>query len=90
MEPKVVESKKDILKVEFNEIDHGIMSLIKDKLWEDKATEMAGYQVTHPEKGVLKFTLRTKGKEAKKVWNETLDRIQKELKEFDSEIKKLK
>lgn len=90
MEPNILKSKKDVLQIEFKEIDHGFINLVKDKLWEDKATEIAGYEVTHPEKGVLIFTLRTKGKDAKKVWNDALARLAKDVKEFDSEISKIK
>jgi DNA-directed RNA polymerase subunit L len=90
MKPVITENKKDSLKIEFKDLDQGFMTLVKDKLWEDKATNLAGFRVTHPETGVLQFTLKTKGKEAKKVWNDALTKLNKDMKDFDTEIKKLK
>ena len=53
-------------KLEFEKKDEGFLSLVKKYLWEDKATEMAGYKIDHPEVGKPVFILRTKGKNAKK------------------------
>ena len=90
MEYKVVEDKKDIIKISFKDIDQGFMTLVKDKIWEDKATELAAFKVTHPEVGELVFTLRTKGKAPKKVWNDALVRLTKDISCFEIEIKKIK
>ena len=90
MEPVVIESKKDFFKLSFKAIDQGFMSLVKDKLWDDKATEVAGFKVTHPEAGELVFTLKTKGKDAKKVWTDALASLSKDIKNFELEIKKIK
>jgi DNA-directed RNA polymerase subunit L len=90
MEPVIMESKKNLLKVSFKDIDQGFINLVKDQIWEDNATELAGFKVTHPEVGELVFTLRTKGKDAKKVWNDSLAKLDKKLKDFESQIKKIK
>jgi DNA-directed RNA polymerase subunit L len=90
MEPTIIESKKDLLKLSFKEIDQGFINLVKTKLWEDKSTEIAGFKVTHPESGELVFTLRTKSKDAKKVWNDTLASLSKDISKFGIEIKKIK
>ena len=90
MKPEIIQSKKDLLKVSFKDIDQGCMGIDKDKLFEDKATEIAGFKITHPEVGELVFTLRTKGKDAKKTWNDALAAISKDLKSFEQEIKKIK
>ncbi len=87
---KVVENKKDLLKVSFTNIDQGFMNVVKDKLLEDKTTEIAGFKVIHPEAGDLLFTLKTKGKDAKKSWNDALTSLSKDVKSFETEIKKLK
>jgi DNA-directed RNA polymerase subunit L len=89
MEPVIIESKKELLKVSFKQIDQGFITLLKDELWEDKATEIAGFKITHPEVGELVFTLRTKGKEAKKVWNEAVKRLEAKLKKFGSDASKI-
>jgi DNA-directed RNA polymerase subunit L len=90
MEYQIIEDKKDLLKLSFKDIDQGFMTLVKDKIWEDKATELAGFKVTHPEVGELVFTLRTKGKAPKKVWNDALAALTKDITGFEKEIKKIK
>ncbi|MBT3940606.1 hypothetical protein HOD83_00520 [Candidatus Woesearchaeota archaeon] len=90
MKPEITTSKKDLLKLSFDNIDQGFMTVVKDKLLEDKATEIAGFKVTHPDTGKLLFTLRTKGKDAKSVWNAALAALSKDVKVFETEIKKIK
>lgn len=90
MKVKALESKKDSLKVEFDKKDEGFLSLIKKYLWQDKATELAGYKIDHPEVGKPVFVLKTKGKEAKKVWNDALTSVKKDLEELEKDSKKLK
>ena len=90
MKVNILESKNDLLKLEFEKKDEGFLSLVKKYLWEDKATEMAGYKIDHPEVGKPVFILRTKGKNAKKVWNDALAAIKKDLETFKQDIKKIK
>lgn len=87
MKIKVLSSKKNLLKLQFEKIDQGLANLIKDQLWKDKATDMAGFQVTHPEVGHLEFTLKTKGNDAKKVWNSALTALAKQVDEFKKLLK---
>ncbi len=87
MKPKVIDSKKDLLKLSFQEKDQGFINLVKDQLWKDKATTFAGYRVTHPQVGTLEFTLKTKGKDAKKVWNSAVDALSKQVDELKKLIK---
>ncbi len=86
MEFDVVENKTNVLKLKFKVIDQGIMSAIKAQVWEDKATELAGFKVTHPETGTLDFTLKTKGKSAQKVWNDALSKLSKKTEEFKKSL----
>ncbi len=90
MEPKVAESEKNMLKLKFEELDQGLLNLIREELWQDKATDMAGFQVTHPQVGHAVFTLKTKGKAPKTVWNAAVDRVSKQTDELSKELKKLK
>ena len=87
MKVETISSKKNVLKLKFKEIDHGLINLIKDQLWKDKATETAGFKITHPQIGYLEFTLRTKGKDAKKVWNSAIVALSKQSEEFKKLIK---
>ncbi|MEK6807940.1 MAG: RpoL/Rpb11 RNA polymerase subunit family protein [Nanoarchaeota archaeon] len=91
MELTVIESTKNELKVQFSEKDEGFMNLIKTALWEQSETEMAGFKMDHPTVSLPVFTLKVKdGKDAKKVWNASLDSISEQLDSLGKEVKKLK
>lgn len=87
MKAEVTSSKKNLLKLKFKDMDQGLINMIKDQLWKDKATEAAGFRITHPQVGHLEFTLKTKGKDAKKVWNSAIDILSKQTDEFKKLIK---
>lgn len=87
MKAEVISSKKNELKLRFKDIDQGLINMIKDQLWKDKAVDAAGFRVTHPQVGHLEFTLKTKGKEAKKVWNSAIEVLSKQTEEFKKLIK---
>lgn len=87
MEFKLVESTKDKLVMEFEQFDQGILNLVKHELWNDEATELAGFKITHPEIGHAKFVLRTKGKSPKTVWNLALKRATEQAEQFAKAIK---
>ena len=90
MKPEVVKAETSQLKLKFESKDQGILNLIRDELWKDKATEMAGFRVTHPEVGHIIFTLKTKGKAAKTVWNGAVARLSKQNDELGKIVAKLK
>ena len=89
LKPDVLTSSKEELTLKFTRIDQGFLNMIKEELWNDKATDVAGFRVTHPQVGVAEFSLKTKGKQAKQVWNSALSRLSKKLAEFDKEASKL-
>lgn len=90
MKINVLTSEKDLLKVEFDKKDEGFLNLIKKYVWKDKATELAGYKIDHPEVGKPVFVLKTKGKAAKTVWNDALKAAKKDIEDFEKELKKIK
>jgi DNA-directed RNA polymerase subunit L len=90
MKPTVLKSDKNLLKLELEQLDQGILSAIKAQLWEDKATELAGFQTNHPEVDKPVFTLRTKGKDPKKVWNAAIAELKKQADSLSKEAKKIK
>lgn len=75
MEVEVLKKAKNELKLQFSEINQGILNLIKSSLWQDNATQIASFRIEHPEVGRPIFMLRTKGKEAKKVWNDAINKL---------------
>ncbi len=89
LKPEVLTSSKEELKLKFVHIDQGILNLIKEELWQDKATDIAGFRVTHPQVGAAEFTLKTKCKAAKEVWNSALERLSEKLAEIGKEVSKL-
>lgn len=78
---EILSKQKTLLKISFKPIDQGLLNAVNDKIWEDKNVESSGFQVTHPEVGEAIFTLRTKSKDAKSVWNTALDSLKKEFAE---------
>ncbi len=87
MRGEIISSKKNLLKLKFKEMDQGLINLIKDQLWKDKTTDIAGFRITHPQVGHLEFTLKTKGKDPKKVWNSAIDALSRQVDEFKKLIK---
>ena len=90
MEVEITKSDKNELRLKFNEIDQGFLNLVKLAVWEDSATQMAGFNIDHPVVGYPIFILKTKGKSAKDVWNKALESVNKQISTFESQIKKLK
>jgi len=90
MEIEVLKDEKHELQVKFSEIDHGFLNLIKEAVWQQSGVEIASFRVEHPEVGEPVFILKTKGKEAKKVWNSALELISEQLDKLNKELKKLK
>ena len=82
LNPKLEKSSADELKVTFKEMDSGFFNLLKKELWSHKETKMAGFRVTHPQVGETEFFLKTKGKNAKKVWNDSIASLAKKFSEI--------
>jgi DNA-directed RNA polymerase subunit L len=76
---EILSKQKTLLKISFKPIDQGILNAVNDKIWEDKDVESSGFQVTHPEVGEAIFTVRTKSKDAKSVWNTAIATLTKEF-----------
>lgn len=85
MEIKVLKHDKNTLEIELNNLT--IAELLRDMLWQDKATELAAWHRDHPSKNP-KLILHTQGKDAKKVLIETIEKTQKLNSEMLSEFKK--
>ena len=83
MEVRPIKKEKDVLLVELKGDTKSFANLIREELWNDKATDIAGFRVTHPQVGVVEFTLRTKGKQAKSVWNGAVDRLSRNITNFN-------
>lgn len=87
MEVEVLKKEKNNLELKFNERNQGILNLIKSTLWQDKATQVASFRIEHPEIGQPIFVLKTKGKEAKKVWNDALEKLASQIDKLKEKFK---
>ena len=89
MEHELIKSESNELIIDFKPFDQAILNLVKEELWQDSATQVAGFKVTHPQVGVAHFVLKTKGKNAKDVWNSAVKRAQSRVEELGKEFSKL-
>ena len=87
MEVEVLKKGKTELKIQVNENNQGILNTIKSELWQDNATQIAGFHIEHPEKGKPVFTIKTKNKEATKVWNDAIDKLNKQVDKLKTSFK---
>jgi|TARA_Y100000310_G_scaffold92751_1_gene90355 DNA-directed RNA polymerase subunit L len=76
---EIISKQKNLLKISFKPFDQGLLNAVNDKIWESKEVESSGFQVTHPEVGEAIFTLRTKSKDAKAIWNAAIATLTKEF-----------
>ncbi len=86
MEIKIIKKEKNYLEIELNNLT--VAELLRDVLWQDKATEIAAWKREHPSKQPH-LILRTQGKEAKKVLLETIEKVQKLNEDMLAEFKKV-
>ena len=84
MEIKVIEKKKNKLKLEIIGEDHTFCNSIRKELWNDKDVKVAGYNIEHPLVSNPVLTLETDKKDPRKVLEATIKR----LKSKNAQIKK--
>ena len=85
MEIKIIKKEKNELEIEIDSLT--IAELLRNELWNDKATELAAWKREHPTKRPH-LVLKTKGKDAKKVLIDTTERIIKINSDILKEFKK--
>ena len=87
MECKIIKQEKDELQIEIDNLT--LAELLRNELWQDKATKMAVWKRDHPTKNPI-LVLKTDGKAAKKVLQDTLEKIQDKDNDLLKSFKKLK
>lgn len=90
MEVEILKEEKDALQLTFSETDQGLLNMVKEALWKQSGVEIAAFKLDHPEISKPVFVLKTKGKDAKKVWNSAIESLADDLGKLDKELKKLK
>lgn len=86
MKLNIIEDEPKSMVLEFEGADRGIAELIKDKLIKNKNVEFAGVIKEHPEVGQPRLVVKA-GK-AKALILEAVEEVQKDMKEFASQMSK--
>ena len=89
MELKVIERSKTLLKLEVKGEDHTLLNSIRKELWNDKDLNLAGYHLEHPLVSSPVLIIETKGKDAKKVLTNAIDRLKEKNEEAAKQFKAL-
>ena len=84
---EVIKKEKTKLQLSFKPFDQGLLNAINEKNWTDSDVQISGFQVTHPEVGEAIFTLKTKKKDAKTVWNASIAALTKDLTDLKKQNK---
>lgn len=86
MEVNVLKEDKNMLLVEVKGDTIGFANLIREELWNDKAVEEAACIKEHPYMSEPKIFVKTKEGKPQKALQESIKRIQSNLKEFKKEL----
>lgn len=85
MQMKILKNEKEHLEIEIDSLT--IAELLRNELWNDEAVEVAAWKREHPTKNPI-LALRTKGKSAKKILQDCIERIEKQNSKLLDEFKK--
>lgn len=89
MELEIIKNEKSELEFVIGGERHTIPNLLREKLSENNDVEFVAYRMEHPSDNKALFVLKTKGN-AKKVLEDTVKEIQKDIDEFKKGFEKLK
>ncbi|UCE10358.1 MAG: DNA-directed RNA polymerase subunit L [Candidatus Thorarchaeota archaeon] len=82
MKPRLVESSKQEIKIEFQDEGHSFCNLLRKTLLELSGVEFAGYNIEHPLLSSPVVTLRTKRRQPAVVLREGLETVLARTEEF--------
>ncbi len=86
MRVRVLESNKNLLKLEVENIDPIIFHMMNDHLENEPNVEISGYQIVHPMSNKYIYVIRVKRGSPKKCIVEALEKILKDIEEFREEL----
>ncbi|MBT3405396.1 hypothetical protein HN832_00080 [archaeon] len=87
MEIKILKDEKNEIEVEFDNLT--IVEILRVYLNKDSSVKFAAWKREHPTKNPI-LKVKTEGKAAKKVINDAIAGIDKELDSFEKDFAKLK
>lgn len=83
MKIKVITKEENKLVVKLHGTTHTFCNALRDELWNVKEVVVSTYNQDHPEIGIPKLFLETKGKDPVKALNEATDNLLEKNKEFE-------
>jgi DNA-directed RNA polymerase subunit L len=88
MEVEILKEEKDKIQFKLKDETHTLLNLLSKELFNDKNVEFAGYRVEHPL--VNEAIVSVTGKNPRKAIKDAIKRIQKQVDDFQAQVKKLK
>jgi DNA-directed RNA polymerase subunit L len=88
MEIEILKEEKDKIQFKLKDETHTLLNLLSKELFNDKNVEFAGYRVEHPL--VNEAIVSVTGKNPRKAIKDAIKRIQKQVDDFQAQVKKLK
>ncbi len=88
MDVNVVEESKNRFVFEILSHDHTVLLLLKEQLQDNDDVSLLTFSVGHPETGKPLFILETKKEDAKKLFLESLNEIEKNLQKLQRDFEK--
>ncbi|MHA1961808.1 MAG: RpoL/Rpb11 RNA polymerase subunit family protein [Candidatus Thorarchaeota archaeon] len=82
MKPRLIESTRQEIKIEFQDEGHSFCNLLRKTLLELPGVEFAGYNIDHPLLSSPIVTLRTKRRQSNVVLREGLETMLARTEEF--------
>ncbi len=89
MAVKILNQEKNLIEVDFGDVDQSLANLMVERLNDHKDVEMAAYKVEHPVLSTPHFILRTKKGDATKLFMETLEEIKKDVESFRKQFSEI-
>ncbi len=89
MKTEIIKDEKSELEFVMDGERHTLANLLREKLSQNSEVEFVAYRLDHPLNNKSKFVLKTKGN-SKKVLEEAIKELQKELDEFKKAFDKVK
>lgn len=83
MKIKVITKEKNKLVVKLHGTTHTFCNALRDELWNVKGVVVSTYNQDHPEIGIPKLFLETKGTDPIKALNEAADNLLSKNEEFE-------
>ena len=86
MKIQILKQDKNELEVELDNLT--IAEILRNELWEDSNTEVSAWKRENPSKNPI-LVVKTRGKDAKKVLLDAIERVQEKNSEILKEFKKV-